>query len=181
MRNENPPVLLAEDNEDDIFLIQRAWARCGLPNRLVVTRDGYQAIDYLGGLPPYTDRHRNPLPCLILLDIKMRLLDGFEVLAWLRSRSEFRHLPSVMLSSFCAEKDISRARELGAVEFCLKPQNLTELESILERLHRTWVRDSRNGRRSEGDGMERAPRLEVRELGLQPLVVADHPEGARLC
>lgn len=136
---QQPPVLLAEDNEEDIFLIRRAWQKCGYPNPLVVTNDGYQAIDYLGGQPPYTDRRRYPLPCLVLLDIKMRLLDGFEVLAWLQTRPELRHLPAVMLSASHAEEDTARAWRLGALDYFVKPVEPTELQNILRKVHERWM------------------------------------------
>jgi CheY-like chemotaxis protein len=145
MKELQPPILLAEDNEEDIILIRRAWDKCGFPHRLVVTNDGYQAIDYLGGQPPYTDRRRFPLPGLLLLDIKMRLLDGFEVLVWLQTRPELRHLPAVMLSSSHAPNDLKRARELGAVEYFVKPMDPADLETILRTLHRRWLAGASNG------------------------------------
>ena len=138
-KQQPPPILLAEDNEEDIFLIRRAWEKCGFPNPLVVTNDGYQAIDYLGGQPPYTDRRRYPLPCLLLLDIKMRLLDGFEVLVWLQTRPELRHIPAVMLSGSHAAEDTERAAQLGAVDYFVKPFQPSELQSILRRIHERWM------------------------------------------
>lgn len=139
MKKQQPPVLLAEDNEEDIFLIRRAWQKCGIPNPLVVTNDGYQAIDYLGGQPPYTDRRRYPLPCLLLLDIKMRLLDGFEVLAWLQTRPGLRRIPAVMLSASHAEEDTARAWDLGAVDYFVKPIEPSELQSILRSVYEQWI------------------------------------------
>jgi CheY-like chemotaxis protein len=105
----------------------------------VITYDGYQAIDYLGAQPPYTDRQKHPLPCLLLLDIKMRLLDGFEVLVWLQTRPEFRHIPAVMLSASSASNDRARAQELGAVEYCVKPQTLDQLRDLITRIRDKWV------------------------------------------
>jgi two-component system response regulator len=139
MRTQHPPILLAEDNEDDIELIRAVWKRCHIPNPLVITYDGYQAIDYLGAQPPYTDRQKHPLPCLLLLDIKMRLLDGFEVLVWLQTRPEFRHIPAVMLSASAASNDRARAQELGAVEYCVKPQTLDQLRDLITRIRDKWV------------------------------------------
>ncbi len=133
-----PPILLAEDDEDDILFIRRAYEKTQLPHELIVTNDGYQVVDYLQGQPPYTDRKRYPLPALLLLDIKMRLMDGFEVLSWLKTHRQLNGLPAVVLSSSTAVSDIKRARELGARDYLIKPSDPKKLVPMLQGL-KHWL------------------------------------------
>ncbi len=132
------PILLAEDDEDDILFIQRAYTKAHLPNELIVTNDGYQVVDYLQGQPPYTDRKRYPLPALVLLDIKMRLMDGFEVLAWLQTHRHLNGLPAVVLTSSTVAADMKRARELGARDYLVKPSDPQKLVPMLQGLKK-WI------------------------------------------
>src|SRR5438309_11574947 len=92
-------ILLAEDREDDIFLIRKAFRTAGLNNPLYVVNDGEQAIAYLIGDGPFSNRDEYPLPDIILLDLKMPRLDGFEVLTWIRQQPGIRGLPVVVLTS----------------------------------------------------------------------------------
>jgi CheY-like chemotaxis protein len=131
------PILLAEDDEDYIVLIRGALLRAGLPNALIVARNGKEAIEYLEGQAPHADRTVRPLPGMLLLDLKMPLLDGFDVLAWLRARPCLKELPVVVLSSCPQDADWQKARQLGATECHIKPypEDLPRLVSALhERL-----------------------------------------------
>src|SRR6266566_5950637 len=92
-------ILLAEDNEDHILLIQRAFTQAGLLNPLYVVRDGEQAIAYLKGGGEYANRDQHPLPELLLLDLKMPRKNGFEVLGWIRSDPGLRPLRVVVLTT----------------------------------------------------------------------------------
>ena len=77
------PILSAEDELTDQLILQAAFKKTGLPNPLVFLQDGQEAVDYLAGRPPYADRGAHPLPGLLLLDLKMPRMDGFDVLTWL--------------------------------------------------------------------------------------------------
>src|SRR5207237_10670820 len=92
-------ILLVEDRGDDVLLIQRAFKRASLNNPVQVVRDGEQAISYLAGEGIFRNRAEYPLPWLILLDLKMPRVDGFEVLKWIRSQPELRRLIVVVLTS----------------------------------------------------------------------------------
>src|SRR6185436_18985237 len=92
-------VLVAEDDPSDAFLLQRAFAASGVPAVLHFVRDGQEAIDYLGGEANYANREAHPLPDLLLLDLKMPRLNGFDVLAWLRQQPGLRRLPVTVLTS----------------------------------------------------------------------------------
>src|SRR5436853_407739 len=92
-------VLLVDDSEDDLFLIQRAIEGAGLRNRIVKLRDGEEALAYFGGVGKYADREKYPVPGLVLLDLKMPKMDGFEVLSSIRQQPAYRDLPVVVLTS----------------------------------------------------------------------------------
>ena len=133
------PVLAAEDEESDAYILRLATKRAGLPHPLVVVRDGQQAIDYLAGNPPYTDRTVHPLPALLVLDLKMPRMSGFDVLCWLASRREFQSLPVVILSSSSDTLDIQKAQQLGACDYFVKPTLIGDLVKIIEILHSRWL------------------------------------------
>ena len=133
------PVLAAEDEESDAMILRMAFERAGVTNPLVVVRDGQEAVDYLSGAGDYSDRHRFPLPGLILLDLKMPRMSGLDVLLWLAARPEFKGLPAIVFSSSPDQSDIRRAKEAGALEYFVKPHSLRELVTILQTLHSRWL------------------------------------------
>src|SRR5215472_6489641 len=113
---DNVPILLAEDDKNDIFLMRRAFDSAGFLNPLFIVHDGQEAIHYMEGTSQFAERDKYPLPGLLLLDLKMPLMDGFDVLAWLRSHHEFDTLPVVVLSSSRHKLDIDKSRELGVYD-----------------------------------------------------------------
>jgi len=133
-------ILWAEDDENDVLLFRRAFEKASLPHRLIDVGDGQEAVDYLAGEPPHDDRTRFPLPDLLLLDLKMPRLGGFEVLAWIQERPEFKGLPAVVLSSSNQERDIQRARSLGASDYFVKPCGPAALVELLLGLDARWLR-----------------------------------------
>jgi CheY-like chemotaxis protein len=92
-------ILLAEDREDDVVLIRRAFRQAYVNNPLQVVQDGVEAISYLRGEGKYSNREEYPLPDLILLDLKMPRVDGFEVLKWIREQPSLATLRVVVLTS----------------------------------------------------------------------------------
>jgi len=131
------PILLVENNQDDILLILRAFQRAGVNRRIQTVTSGMDAVAYLQGTYPYDDRGKYPLPALVLLDIKMPGMDGFEVLKWIRRQFEFFHLCVVMLTSSDLIRDVNEAYHLGANSFLVKPldfQNAAELARSLDTL-----------------------------------------------
>ncbi len=133
------PILIADDDENDVFFLRRAFERAGLRPDLFVARDGQEAIDYLGGTSPFANRSRYPFPGLLLLDLKMPRLTGFDVLAWMRDRPECKELAVVVLSSSFQEEDIRKARQLGADEYQIKPSDFQALVDLVKDLHARWV------------------------------------------
>ena len=132
-------ILLAEDDENDIFLMGRAFDRAGIPNRLIVVHNGQEAIDYLSGKGEYAQRDKYPLPGLVLLDLKMPWMDGFDVLRWLRNHSEFDSLPVVVLTSSKLQADIDRSRQLGVYDYRVKPHGFEELVHLLDDVRKCWL------------------------------------------
>jgi|SRR4051812_29191791 len=136
---ELAPILVAEDEQSDAIIIRMAAEKAGLLHPLVFVQDGFDAIEYLRGEPPYSDRAKHPLPGLLLLDLKMPRRTGFDVLAWLSAREDLRHIPAIVLSSSTHESDITRARRLGAADYHVKPHRLSELTDILKTLEIRWL------------------------------------------
>jgi|ERR1041385_7093436 CheY-like chemotaxis protein len=131
-------MLVAEDDPNDIFLLERALARSGLAIEARFFRDGAETLDYLHGNGPFTDRKTYPLPRLLLLDIKMPRKNGFEVLQSVRSNPALKRLIAVMFSSSAEEKDINRAYDLGANAYVVKPSDSARLVLVLRRIHDFW-------------------------------------------
>jgi len=132
-------ILLAEDNQDDVFLMRRAFAEAAIPNPLIVVRNGREAVDYLAGKGAYSQRDQYPLPGLILLDLKMPWMDGFDVLSWLRRQPQFQTLPVVVLTSSRLQSDIDQTRLLGVYDYRVKPSDLAELVELLGDIRKCWL------------------------------------------
>lgn len=121
------------------MLLRLAFKRAGILQPLVIVHDGQAAIDYLSGEAPYADRLTHPLPVLILVDLKMPRLSGFDVLAWCASRPEFRTLPVVMLSSSPHETDMDKALTMGAREYVVKPHGFMQLTKLIGDVAQRWL------------------------------------------
>jgi CheY-like chemotaxis protein len=134
-----PLVLYAEDEESDGLILRRAFQKASLRNPLTIVRDGQEAIHYLSGASPYGDRHQHPLPSLILLDLKMPLRSGFDVLSWIAGSPDLRRIPVVVLSSSPSETDIRHAREMGARDYLVKPNGLDQYAPLVQALHSRWL------------------------------------------
>jgi CheY-like chemotaxis protein len=116
-------ILLAEDDDNDVFLLQHAFESAGIRNPIAVVRDGQQAIEYLTSQGEYSDVNRNPLPSLFILDLKMPRRNGMDVLGWLRQQPGLGCVPTIVFSSSAHRKDIERAYRLGANAFVVKPSS----------------------------------------------------------
>ena len=133
-------ILLAEDDENDIVLIRRAFDRAGIENPLFVVRDGEQTINYLYNIGKYYNRAEYPLPELLLLDLKMPRVDGFEVLRWLQTQPALRGLRAVVLTSSEAICDVNEAYRLGASSFLIKPLEFQNFVRSGELLRDYWLK-----------------------------------------
>ena|SRR5215471_11912325 len=132
-------VLLAEDNEDDAFLLQEAFKRAGVNSPLHVVCDGIEARSYLMREDPYQDPIAHPMPDLLLLDLNMPRMNGFEVLQWIRKSDCCNNLIVHVLTASARQIDVSLAYELGANSYIVKPSHLAELVEFVSALHK-WHR-----------------------------------------
>jgi len=133
-------VLLVEDDSADSQLIRRAFEKADFGMSLMRAKDGDDAVAYLDGIERYEDREQYPLPCLVLLDIKLPRRSGFEVLSWIRRDPRpLRRMPVVMLTSSQHTVDINRAYELGANAYTVKPETNAKLVELLGSLKEFWI------------------------------------------
>ncbi len=139
IQNARQVVLYVEDSEADFALLKLASRRCGTPFSLQHAPDGEKAIEYLNGTEAYSDREEHPFPDLVLLDLRMPLLDGFEVLQWIRDNPATRTLPVVVLAGSSFRADVRRALELGANSYAVKPEKFEELEVLIEQIADVWL------------------------------------------
>jgi len=141
--DNNQYILLAEDDPNDVLLLQRAFQKAGLRDSLKVVRDGEQAIEYFSGKGAYSNRERFPLPFLLLLDLKMPGTDGFEVLQWVRGEPDLKRLLVVVLTSSNLQADVDRAYELGANSYLVKPVEFDEMVNMIQRFEAYWTEINR--------------------------------------
>jgi len=134
------PILVADDDAQDTFLVRMAVKKAALGLRLATVKDGEEAIDYLLGRAPYEDRNNHPFPSLILLDLKMPRLNGFDVLEFIRGQPGLRQLPVVIFSSSDDPGDIRRAYDSGANSYLCKPHSNGDLSALLKALEEYWCK-----------------------------------------
>lgn len=133
-------VLLVEDDENDVFFFKRAMKTIGWEGPLQVVHDGRQAIEYLKGAGAFSSRKEFPLPVLVLLDLKLPLLSGLEVLKWIRTESEFKHMSVVMLTSSKEKVDVEQACHLGANGYVVKPAGSEDLQDLIKSIWSFWIK-----------------------------------------
>ena len=132
-------ILLVEDNPDDEELILRSLRKVNIVNEVTVARDGAQAIELLFGAGGRTAFKDGALPAVVLLDLRLPKVGGFDVLKKIRSQPETRLLPVVILTSSSEEEDMARSYEGGANSYVRKPIDFTEFASAVSQLGLYWV------------------------------------------
>jgi CheY-like chemotaxis protein len=137
--NDAGMILLVEDREEDVILIQKAFERGKIRNPLQIVRNGEEAINYLSGIGRFSDRLRYPFPVLVLLDLKMPRIDGFEVLRWIKSQPCFSALRVVVLTSSEDIRDVNLAYKLGATSFLVKPLDFNSTVAMTETILDYWL------------------------------------------
>ncbi|HZV36006.1 MAG TPA: response regulator [Verrucomicrobiae bacterium] len=136
-------VLLVEDSYNDELLARRAFKQCQLADRLTVVHDGAEALDFLFGTGSHAKHETTELPAMVLLDLKLPKLNGFEVLRRVRANERTQLLPVVILSSSDEEDDRNESKRLGANAYLRKPVEFKEFVTAVRRLTLCWL---------EGDG-----------------------------
>lgn len=132
------PILLAEDNPNDVELTLSALHSLHLANDIVVVKDGREALDWLHSLGDYAGRPR-PQPAVLLIDLKMPRVDGMEVLTRVRSDPSTRTIPVVLLTSSREESDLVKGYSLGANAYVVKPVDFEEFISAVSQLGVFWA------------------------------------------
>lgn len=139
MKSDGRTILLVEDDQNDVFFLQYAFETAGIGNPLQVVTDGQEAINYLAGAGKYRDRQRFPLPCLVLLDLKLPGKMGTEVLRWMRGQPHLANLLVVVLTSSSEVNDIDRAYECGAQSYLVKPLSLEKRLELAKAIKNYWL------------------------------------------
>ena len=136
---QDSAILLVEDNPDDEALTLRALKKNNIKNEVVIARDGAEALDYLFGKGAYSSRNTSVMPQVILLDLKLPKVDGFEVLRRLRSDDRTKLLPVVILTSSNEEQDRINGYGLGANSYVRKPVEFENFIEAVRQLGLYWL------------------------------------------
>lgn len=146
------PVLLIEDDPNDLFLLKRAFQKGLGTDNILTTRNGEEAIQYLKSLvitESDSPQERSAevedaeIPSLILLDLKMPRKSGLEVLQWIQSQPLIKRIPTIVLSSSKAHVDVNRAYDLGANSYIVKPLEFQKMTEIVEMIGAYWLKTVR--------------------------------------
>ncbi len=132
-------ILLVEDNPSDIDLTIRAFEKEHITNELVVADDGQQALDYLFCSGQYAGRNPAHLPTLILLDLKLPVIDGLEVLKRIRENKATHRVPVVILTSSKEEQDLAACYDLGVNSYIRKPVDFKQFAEAIKHLSLYWL------------------------------------------
>jgi CheY-like chemotaxis protein len=134
-----PTILQVDDEPSDAFLLQSVFSEAGIANPVQVAADGQQAIDYLAGIGAYSDRERFPLPCLVLLDLKLPKKSGLAVIEWIRAQPALRPIVVIVFSSSALPSDVRTAYALGANSFIEKPVAYENALAMARLLKGWWL------------------------------------------
>ena len=129
-------ILIAEDDANDVMLLELAIRKNGITSPVRVVRDGEEAVDYLEGKGEFADRKKFPVPTVIITDVKMPRRSGLEVLEWVRKDHQWRCLVVHVLTASIRDADVSRAYELGANSYLVKPSRLDQLVAFAGALNK---------------------------------------------
>ena len=134
--SERYPILLAEDNPDDILITKRAWNKGLIKNRLYIVNNGEEALKFLYKQGEYSNA---PTPGLMLLDLKMPRVDGFEVLKTVKRDAKLKRLPIIVLTTSNRDHDIKRAYDLGCNSYILKPVSYKKFIEAINTIQKYWM------------------------------------------
>jgi len=166
-------ILQVEDDPNDVFLFQYAMRKAGVTNPIQVASDGQEAIDYLSGTGKFADREKYPLPCLVLLDLKLPYVMGLDVLKWIRQQPGPARVV-VLLSASGQEADIAAAYRLGANGYLVKPSQALKLPEMARAIRDFWLTQNTPPQEvpAERVGSDYALRTEHAERRVAPIYQA---------
>lgn len=131
-------ILVAEDDENDAFILKRAFKKGGIELPVHVCPDGEVAMNYLKGIGQFADRLTYPFPRVLITDLKMPRCSGFDILQWLQSHPECNLIPKIVLSASNHEVDIIKAYQLGANCYFKKPSSIEDLSRMVKIVNEFW-------------------------------------------
>jgi len=139
MSRELSTILLVEDERNDVFLLQYAFESAGIANPLQVAEDGQEAVEYLAGTGKYADRGKYPMPCLVLLDLKLPIKSGLDLLRWIQQQPALQELVVIVLSSSREKSDVDSAYQLGARSYLVKPLSMSKRLEVAKAIKHYWL------------------------------------------
>jgi CheY-like chemotaxis protein len=139
MINRKLIIVVAEDDENDAALISRAIRRVDPDAQVFILENGVQVIRYLKAEGEFADRKKFPFPHVLITDLKMPLMNGFDLLAWLQEHTECKVIPSIVLSASDLPEDTKRAYQLGANAYFRKPNDFLHLVKLIEMNFNYWL------------------------------------------
>lgn len=132
-------ILLVEDNPQDLELCLRALRKANLGNHIQIARDGAEALDFIFCEGPFAQRHIEDIPRVILLDLKLPKVDGFEVLQRLKADPRTARIPIVVMTSSQEQRDVVESYRLGVNSYVVKPVNFESFAKAVEELGYYWL------------------------------------------
>ncbi len=132
-------ILLIEDNKMDIELTLHAFKKAHIANTIHVAKNGEEGLDYLFGRGEFTDRQTYPLPHLILLDLKMPRIDGFEVLRQVKATPVIKRIPVIIMTSSKEEGDRALSYDIGANSYLVKPVSFEGFADVVRQINGYWL------------------------------------------
>lgn len=132
-------ILLVEDNPDDVDLTLRAFRKNNIFNKVIVAKDGVEALDYLHGTGMYAGRDVKDLPVVVLLDLKLPRINGMEVLRNVRQNEFTKLIPVVILTSSAEQMDVVEGYKLGANSYVRKPVDFEKFTEAIKFLGLYWI------------------------------------------
>ena len=136
---EEKIILLVEDNPDDVELTLRAFKKNKIRNRVIIAKDGVEALDYLFGTGVHAGRDMKELPVVVMLDLKLPKIDGMEVLKRIRRDGRTKLIPVVILTSSMEESDVINGYSLGANSYIRKPVEFNQFVEAIRHLGLYWL------------------------------------------
>jgi CheY-like chemotaxis protein len=133
----NDSILLVEDDQTDIFLMERSFAKASITQKLLIAMDGAEAIEFLSRAE--TNHAQFDLPCLVVLDLKLPLKSGLEVLRWMKDQSVIKRIPVIVFTSSLDRGDINGAYDRGADGYFLKTGSLEKMQTMVTLWRDYWL------------------------------------------
>src|ERR1041385_878432 len=132
------PILIGEDDENDVIILERALRQVGFVNPFYVCNNGVEVVEYFRGVGKFSDRAKYPFPRVFITDLKMPKMDGLQVLKWLYQHPECNVIPRIVLTASRQVSDIQEAYKFGVNSYLVKPGGYQQLTKMLKQVFDYW-------------------------------------------